>query len=1418
MDALEMECQCPAWFTGHGEAGVSFKGANASAPDQLSLALAWNRVDIARSQIFIYGQQWPRTGPVYEASSKRKCVAFCQQYSSSVPPSDKGLPKDLDNKEEEMEDDGMVNIGNMWRGQEVKEGWYANIMVTENSIHVQGNEVGSLEQAMLDALVLDRVDFVKLLIENGVSMHRFLTISRLEELYNTRHGPPNTLYQLVRDVKKGNLPPDYRISLIDIGLVIENLMGGAYRCNYTRKRFRTLYHNLFGPKRPKALKLLGMEEEPPMRRGRKTTKKREEDIDIDLDDPEINHFPYPFHELMLWAVLMKRQKMALFFWQHGEEAMAKALVACKLCKAMAHEASENDMVDDISQELNHNSREFAQLAVELLDQSYKQEEQMAMKLLTYELKNWSNSTCLQLAVAAKHRDFIAHTCSQMLLTDMWMGRLRIRKNSSLKVILGILLPPSILSLEFKNKNEMSYMPHSQESALLGKEVEEPEKPVKEKEEEDMEFTAMLDGVNGESVRKKNDEEVPTVHRMIPFGRKIYEFYNAPIVKFWFHTLAYFGYLMLFNYIVLVKMERWPSVQEWIVISYIFTLGIEKMREILMSEPGKLLQKVKVWLQEYWNITDLMAILLFSVGMVLRLQEQPYMSYGRVIYCVDIIYWYIRLLDIFGVNKYLGPYVMMIGKMEGYIDIGASALLIDLIIPELKGLSYDDRLHSPGLYSFEFRKLREMSKGYGTKMIDMMYFVIIMLVILMSFGVARQAILHPNEDPSWRLARNIFYMPYWMIYGEVFADQIDPPCGAGLTEDGRPLPPCITGAWIIPAIMACYLLVANILLVNLLIAVFNNTFFEVKSISNQVWKFQRYQLIMTFHERPVLPPPLITFSHMTMVCQLICCRWRKQETDQEDKDYGLKLFITEDELKKLHDFEEQCIEEYFREKDDMFNSSNDERIRVTAERVDNMSMRLEEVNEREHFMKASLQTMDVRLAQLEEVTGRMASALEKLAGMDKGEAGKVRSRTSSDCTDTAYILRQSSFNSQEGNSYKLPECGEQAGEESISPTSPIITPRMRSHSFYAVSPKQRAGMDRTEFTCKERSLSLQRTSSSQMVAMAKELKPGPPPAPTPAPPDEKRPSSCIDINVSAMEKEEEEKVESTLKVPTSVGPSEMMVVMLGSQGSPLVPGQWPEGNGTYAEMLISNGLMTAPETLMTAPETVQTAECLQQWITDPPMYHTLERSKSSRYLAASSLYTDECPIVKSHSFVFPSRGYYGCVGVPVKSAEYTSITDCIDTRCVSAPPLNIEHSPLSSGSHGEHSSGLDEVSTSHPEREAELSHPSSDNDENEGEGQLDKGPEVVSTLLGGPNHASPLSRLERANSYTASESNALGSDARKSCSISDKLDRQRNSPAIQTPFQRSRSSKPDGISEGISLKTLARTTAFKSFDSSKHSFT
>ena len=44
---------------------------------------------------------------------------------------------------------------------------------------------GSLDDVMLDALRLGRVDFVKLFLANGVSMRDFLTVQRLRNLYNS---------------------------------------------------------------------------------------------------------------------------------------------------------------------------------------------------------------------------------------------------------------------------------------------------------------------------------------------------------------------------------------------------------------------------------------------------------------------------------------------------------------------------------------------------------------------------------------------------------------------------------------------------------------------------------------------------------------------------------------------------------------------------------------------------------------------------------------------------------------------------------------------------------------------------------------------------------------------------------------------------------------------------------------------------------------------------------------------------------------------------------------------------------------------------------------------------------------------------------------------------------------------------------
>lgn len=84
--------------------------------------------------------------------------------------------------------------------------------------------------------------------------------------------------------------------------------------------------------------------------------------------------------------------------------------------------------------------------------------------------------------------------------------------------------------------------------------------------------------------------------------------------------------------------------------------------MFMSEGGKISQKIKVWFADYFNISDFLAILMFFVGFGLRFGKENVLITGRIVYCLNIIFWYVRLLDILAVNQHAGPYVMMIGKM------------------------------------------------------------------------------------------------------------------------------------------------------------------------------------------------------------------------------------------------------------------------------------------------------------------------------------------------------------------------------------------------------------------------------------------------------------------------------------------------------------------------------------------------------------------------------------------------------------------------------------------------------------------------------------------------------------------------------------------------------------------------------------
>ncbi|KAF3832393.1 hypothetical protein F7725_026058 [Dissostichus mawsoni] len=232
-----------------------------------------------------------------------------------------------------------------------------------------------------------------------------------------------------------------------------------------------------------------------------------------------------------------------------------------------------------------------------------------------------------------------------------------------------------------------------------------------------------------------------------------------------------------------------------------------------------------------------------------------------------------------------------------------------------------------------------------------------------------------------------------MYGEVYAYEIDGKddeegigdyavCANNSDPSVKSL--CTAGVWLTPLLQAVYLFVQYILMVNLLIAFFNNVYLQVKSISNLVWKYQRYHFIMAYHEKPVLPPPFILLCH---IYSLFCmCRKRKKEHT-----YGPKLFLTEEDQKKLHDFEEQCVETYFHEKDDQFHSGSEERIRLTSERVETMCMQLKEVGNKVNFIKRSLHTLDSQIGHLQDLSALTVDTLKTLTAQRASEASKVHNQ-------------------------------------------------------------------------------------------------------------------------------------------------------------------------------------------------------------------------------------------------------------------------------------------------------------------------------------------------------------------------------------------------------------------------------------------
>ncbi|KAL3117473.1 hypothetical protein niasHT_003221 [Heterodera trifolii] len=583
----------------------------------------------------------------------------------------------------------------------------------------------SLAKPMMEALLMSRVEFVKLFLEQGLSLKRFLTFDRLERLYNAepaKDAPRKSGRRGAERRRRGERGTKRTVvTLPEIGATIERLMGNAYRSAYTTREFKMRYERgKFGGNQSLrkgatrnfsslnlCLEAIGTEEREQRAkaieslRERKGKSERTDEAPANGGDEtpygrkRTRDFDFPFNELMLWAVLTRRHEMAKFFWQYGEEPMAKALVAIRLYKCMSREAAHDYTEVEVSNQLRECANAFRDWSLELLHNCHQQDSQLTMRLLTAELPNWGHRTCLSLAVIANNKRFLAHPCCQILLAELWHGGLRFRSQSNFKVVLGILFPLSILLLDFKTNSFDNFHSNADTSIDEEEEVYEEEESIGDNEKEEgteggggrkqrgteatmakrtkSQFGKMSEmseeGEEEELMEERRrragerqqqfvrcqclgngrDTQLPTAdcqRRVLcrppsPICRllsKFVLFYCAPITSFWTWSISYATFMLALIFVLLIEFPSEVSPVEWFLFVYVLSFAMEHFRKLFVLESSSLIEKLSVFYSRYWNILTTVAVFSFFVGFLFRLNPSTVHTLSRTVLASNSVLW------------------------------------------------------------------------------------------------------------------------------------------------------------------------------------------------------------------------------------------------------------------------------------------------------------------------------------------------------------------------------------------------------------------------------------------------------------------------------------------------------------------------------------------------------------------------------------------------------------------------------------------------------------------------------------------------------------------------------------------------------------------------------------------------------------
>ncbi|CAF4917950.1 unnamed protein product [Rotaria sp. Silwood1] len=280
-----------------------------------------------------------------------------------------------------------------------------------------------------------------------------------------------------------------------------------------------------------------------------------------------------------------------------------------------------------------------------------------------------------------------------------------------------------------------------------------------------------------------------------------------------------------------------------------------------------LGKAKTYFGNHFKQMTVIAIILFYIGLILRYTQansEDNFGAARIVMAIDLEIWWLRCMSFIIVIPYLGPHLVAIKKM---------------------------------IY-------------------DLLFFMYIIGIVMIAYGVAsRSMVYYPKVNNFTRetggpidasfdgrnVFRQIIYPVYYLLYEEFHTqlDDLDNNSNAGWSIANHLL-------------LAIHMIFVNILLTNLLIAMFSKRFDQVYEETHQIWHSQQYLFTRKYFARsPFIPP--ISFMYDIYCLSRMLFFFIRRNYFNKPKTSRTKVFkiIPKNEriVKEWYEFEDSFTSEY-----------------------------------------------------------------------------------------------------------------------------------------------------------------------------------------------------------------------------------------------------------------------------------------------------------------------------------------------------------------------------------------------------------------------------------------------------------------------------------------------------------------------------